>query len=445
MPIIDGEATQVAPSGPLPPGSPRAWSLNARSPRIRHRVGVQRRLLGQAVRGVLGAVASHGLFLIVAGVLAPAVVRVGLPLLGRTAILVRRHSDRRRRWAGQVLGQPVGSPPLPAPGPDGRIPAGAVLRDRGVRRDVAWLGIDATAGLALSWLVPALWLGAAWSLTLVVLWAAVPPARDLRTLGFLDGTGPVGYLLEPVIGLAQLLVAVRVAEPLTRTRARLARSMLAPDPRAVLTRRVEHLARSRADSLELQASEIRRIERDLHDGAQARLVAMGLNLGLAQSLLRDDPDAAQALLDEARQNNRLALAELRDLVHGIHPPVLADRGLDGAVRALALDCPQPVALDLRLPGRVPAPVESAAYFAVAECLTNAVKHAAAQRVWVRIEHRDGRLGIVVSDDGVGGADPQGTGLHGISRRLAAFDAAMSVTSPPGGPTVVAMELPCTLF
>lgn len=430
MPIFTRAPARTAPDGGKPLGVRAQWQA-------------QRQQLGQAVRGVLESVVSGGLLLLVAASLVLAAARVGLPVAGRTVVLVRRHSERRRRWAGQVLGCSVDTPPLPA-GPGWRISAATLLHDRGVRRDVVWLGADATAGLVLAWLTPALWAGAAWYVVLPLLWALVPPLRDLRTLGVLDGTGPVGYLAALMVGLAHGLIAVRVAEPLARARARLARSLLEPDPKAALSQRVEHLARSRADSLDLQASEIRRIERDLHDGAQARLVAMGLHLGLARSLLRDDPEAALALLDEARHSNLQALSELRDLVHGIHPPVLADRGLDGAVRALALECPLPVEVDVRLPGRVPAPVESAAYFAVAECLTNAAKHAAAKGIRIAVDHRDGRLGIVVRDDGVGGADPDGPGLVGIRRRLAAFDATLTVTSPPGGPTVVVMDMPCAL-
>ena len=132
-------------------------------------------------------------------------------------------------------------------------------------------------------------------------------------------------------------------------------------------------------------------------------------------------------------------------MRGIHPPVLAERGLDGAVRALALDPAGAVSVDVDLPGRPPAPVESAAYFAVAEVLANVAKHSGASTAWVRLTHRDGRLAVQVGDNGRGGADPSaGTGLRGIERRLAAFDGIMAVSSPPGGPTVVTMELPCEL-
>jgi signal transduction histidine kinase len=198
--------------------------------------------------------------------------------------------------------------------------------------------------------------------------------------------------------------------------------------------------------VDTQAAELRRIERDLHDGAQARLVALGMSLALAEERLSRDPDGARALLSEARTASSDALAELRDLVRGIHPPVLADRGLAGAVQALALAAPMPVTVLAEMEGRLPAPVESAAYFALAEALTNVVKHSAASHATVTVRRSGDLLELAVSDDGIGGADPsRGTGLHGIARRLSAFDGTLAVESPPGGPTELAMVLPCASF
>jgi len=193
------------------------------------------------------------------------------------------------------------------------------------------------------------------------------------------------------------------------------------------------------------AAELRRVERDLHDGAQARLVALGINLRAAEQLFTTNPEAAIALVTESRENSALALAELRALVRGIHPPVLADRGLGDAIRALALGSPVPAEIDIRLSGRPPAPVESAAYFAVAEALANAVRHSGASHLHIMIAHSTGMLRIEVTDDGRGGADPaQGTGLAGVERRLGTFDGILAVSSPPGGPTIVVIEVPCAL-
>ena len=191
-----------------------------------------------------------------------------------------------------------------------------------------------------------------------------------------------------------------------------------------------YLAQTRQESLDTGAAELRRIERDLHDGAQARLVAMGLTLDAAGRLIDTDPAAARSLLIEARDASAKALAELRDLVRGVHPPVLADRGLADAVRALALDSPVRARVTGSLDGRPPAPVESAAYFAVSELLANVAKHAGAESADIDLRHSLGALRISVRDDGDGGADPgRGTGLRGVERRIAAFDGVLAISSP----------------
>lgn len=252
-------------------------------------------------------------------------------------------------------------------------------------------------------------------------------------------------LLSIPLALVFLVVGLAGARWLTWVEATFASYFLRPTKSAALHQRVHELTVTRADAVDAQAAELRRIERDLHDGAQARLVSVSMNIGLAEELLRRDPDTAAQLLVEARQSSGQALSDLRALVRGIHPPVLAERGLDGAIRALALTVPIHTSVDIDLPGRLTSPVESATYFAVAEALANAAKHSGASTVWVRLSHRDGLLAVQVGDNGRGGAEPTGgTGLRGIERRLAAFDGIMAVTSPPGGPTVVTMELPCEL-
>jgi signal transduction histidine kinase len=214
---------------------------------------------------------------------------------------------------------------------------------------------------------------------------------------------------------------------------------------AALASRVTTLTETRVAAVDTAAAELRRVERDLDDGAQARLVALGINLRTAEQLFRTNPDAALALVAESRVSSALALAELRALVRGIHPPVLADRGLPDAIRALVLGCPVPAEADIQLPGRPAAPVESALYFAVAEVLANAVKHAGASHVHIRIGYCAGMLRGEVTDDGRGGADPaKGTGLAGVERRLSTFDGILAVSSPLGGPTIVVIEVPCAL-
>jgi signal transduction histidine kinase len=212
-----------------------------------------------------------------------------------------------------------------------------------------------------------------------------------------------------------------------------------------LSTRVQRLTATRVEAVDTAARELRRVERDLHDGAQARLVALGISLRATEGLIKTNPDAAVALVIEARHSSARALSELRDLVRGINPPVLAERGLGDAIRALALDAQVANTVEIDLPGRPPTPVESAVYFAVAEVLANAAKHADAGSVHIRLAHFAGMLRIEVSDNGSGGADPDlGTGLRGVERRLGTFDGILAVSSPPGGPTIVVIEVPCAL-
>jgi signal transduction histidine kinase len=212
--------------------------------------------------------------------------------------------------------------------------------------------------------------------------------------------------------------------------------------RSSLEARIDVLETTRAGAVEAAEGELRRIERDLHDGAQARLVALGMSLGLAEQRLADDPEGAKRLLEEARAGAEEALRELRDLARGIHPPVLTDRGLEAALAALVARIPLPVDLEVDL-ARRPAPAqETAAYFVAAEALANASKHAGATRITVRIGGGSDTLVVRVQDDGHGGADAGGTGLTGLSRRVQALDGTVQVTSPAGGPTIVEAVMPC---
>ena len=247
-------------------------------------------------------------------------------------------------------------------------------------------------------------------------------------------------LLAAAQGVLLLFVAWRLAPRLA----------IAPDAELTqrvkgLTQRVQRLTQTRSDAADTAAAELRRIERNLHDGAQARLVALGMSLRAAEQLMLTSPEAARALVTEARETSSRALTDLRDLVRGIYPPVLADRGLGDAVHALALDTPMPTDVDVDLPGEVEMPVAAAVYFAIAEALTNAVRHSGARKVQIRVAHAGGHLRAEIVDDGAGGADPAaGTGLAGVERRLATFDGILAVNSPLGGPTIVAIEVPCAL-
>jgi signal transduction histidine kinase len=366
------------------------------TPNLASRWRPLRRALELTAYGLVGIV----LFVAAAASLLLVLVWIGLPLVLACAGLIRPLADAHRRIAADVLGDPIPSAYLEVTETGFVARPMAVARDPSVWRDLVWLGVNSTVGVVLA----------------------------------------VCAVVEALLGLALWWLPESY---LLRWDCTIIRSMLAPDDRARLAARVQALARSRAETVDTQAAELRRIERDLHDGAQARLVSVAMALGLAEERLRDDPEAARALIAEARSGTSEALAEMRDLVRGIHPPVLADRGLVGALEALALTSPVPVEIDAQLETAPSEPVESAAYFAAAEALANAIKHAGASQVAIALRSAGGVLTLRVTDDGRGGADPDaGTGLRGVERRLAAFDGTLRVTSPPGGPTVLTMELPC---
>ncbi|MGW2844297.1 sensor histidine kinase [Streptomyces sp. NPDC001274] len=272
--------------------------------------------------------------------------------------------------------------------------------------------------------------------------AAVPAAGVAGAVYGLGRPGAVGWLL----GTLGAAVAGGSAPYAWRPLVPVAVRFLRPSAAMALAERVAELTAQRADTTLAQAAEIRRIERDLHDGAQARLVSLGLSLATAEKLLESRPEQARALLREARGGAAASLAELRELVRGISPPVLTERGLVDAVRALALDVPLDVTVTADAPLRLDAPIESALYFGVAELLANTVKHARATRVRVRfLPMGEGRPGVVVevADDGRGGLDERpGGGLDGLRRRLAVFDGTLEADGPPGGPTRVRMAVPC---
>jgi signal transduction histidine kinase len=415
---------------------------------------------------VLGALALVAAALAIGSVLALVLLirfgghafRVGDPRLVAVLVLipagvagVRPLARLTRSLAGPWCHVQIATPYRRA-----RLRAGWLLADPATWRDMFWAVVSAAGG----WLVaaaPAV-LVAAGLVVIVRFGVGLTVSHNLSAVpGAPPGIGRVTRIpqlahvvtapsgLAILFGLACIALGLWSAPPLVRAYGSLARYFLAPTRGAELAHRVHHLAQTRSDTIDAGAAEMRRIERDLHDGAQARLVAMGMTLDAAGELVETDPAAARALLAEARDASAKALAELRDLVRGIHPPVLADRGLAEAIRALALECPVRAELAGGLPGRPPLAVESAAYFAVSELLANVVKHSGARRAWIDVRHEGGALRIGVTDDGHGGADPAaGTGLRGVERRLAAFDGVLAVSSPAGGPTVVNVELPCEL-
>ncbi|GAA1543643.1 sensor histidine kinase [Kribbella lupini] len=371
-------------------------------------------------------------------------VWVGIPMLLVFVPCVRWFANCHRTVLSSFLGVRIERPYRKPPMPGMLMWLRTTLADPATWRDVAWLLVNAVLGFTLNLLSAVLFLASVFYLIYPFLvWVTPDGVFDEPFGGLLPKLNPLTAFAMVPLGFVAFLIWSASGERLLRANAYLAKSLLGPTESAQLAIRVRELAESRAETVDTQAAELRRIERDLHDGAQARLAALSMNLGMAEEMVARDPKQAAALLTEARESASTALSELRDLVRGIHPPVLADRGLDGAVKALALTCPFKVDVMFDVPGRPPAPVESAAYFAVAEALANAVKYSAATNAWVQITHEEERLHILVGDDGVGGATVTvGGGLYGIQRRLAAFDGTLTVVSPTGGPTTVIMELPC---
>jgi signal transduction histidine kinase len=308
------------------------------------------------------------------------------------------------------------------------------VTDRATWKDLGYLGVLGTAGAAAGALLLALWAAALAFMSLPVASAVISDGNWVGDLRFGE---VVGLTLA---GLAGAIGAIALGHLLASGMAGLARSLLGPDPDVQITR-LEH---SRASAVDATETTLRRIERDLHDGAQHRLVAIALDLGRArQKLDADDHVGATPLVESAHDEAKRALVELRDLVRGIHPSILTDRGLDAAVSALAGRSPIPVTVTVDVGHRPPPAPETAAYYVVAEALTNVAKHSGADAAEVAITLAGGRLAVEVRDDGHGGAErAPGSGLEGIAQRVDALQGELTIDSPPGGPTRLRAEFPC---
>ncbi|MFF4381212.1 sensor histidine kinase [Kitasatospora sp. NPDC001547] len=271
-------------------------------------------------------------------------------------------------------------------------------------------------------------------------WARMLPVRV--RLDHVDATQAVYYTAA---GVLLLCAAPWLTGPVTRAETRIALALLGTSRSQRLQQRVEHLSESRTELIDAVDAERRRIERDLHDGTQQRLVSLAVTLGLAKATLTDLPDEARAMIAEAHREAKEAIAELNDLVRGLHPAVLEDRGLDAALSGLAARVPVPVRLRVDLDERAAPTVESVAYFVVSEALTNVTKHAGATRVDVAVKQIGRMLRVNITDDGIGGADAStGSGLSGLAKRVGSVDGVLHLSSPLGGPTTIAVELPCGL-
>ncbi|HSA50071.1 MAG TPA: sensor domain-containing protein [Yinghuangia sp.] len=295
---------------------------------------------------------------------------------------------------------------------------------------------------------------ALWSATLVTLTypATQPLFRSADQPGALlsgDGpklggddvylTGPGWVALTFLVGVVLMFLTPQIIRGVAAVDRAMVRALLGP---AFLSKQVEELTVSRGAAVDTAASDMRRIERDLHDGAQARLVSLAMDLGMAKEKMNSDPESAQRMVVEAHNEVKLALRELRDLARGIHPAVLTDRGLDAALSAVAAKCTVPVTVSVDLPRRPSAPIEQVAYYTVSELLTNVSKHSGASSASVTVRAERDRLVAVVEDNGRGGADPaHGTGLAGLVERVRGVDGTLRVESPKGGGTRATVSLP----
>ncbi|CAL9332760.1 hypothetical protein SUDANB145_00100 [Streptomyces sp. enrichment culture] len=395
-----------------------------------------RAAIAQLAGGLGTAVPALGLLLLtaVAAVTAPLGVGllIGQPVPRALHALARRERARLGRRGPEVI--------APEPPP---VRLRAALADPVTRRELRWLARHATLGLVLGLLGVLLPIAAVRDCVFPLLWPLAPPDATSTSLGV--GTAHTWPQAAAValLGLGWTAIILGLFPALARVQSAPGRLLLAAGPETDLSLRVAELTATRAAALDAHATELRRIERSLHDGTQNRIVTVTVLLGAARRMVARDPEGAGELLERAQSAAEQALAELRTVARGILPPVLADRGLAGALAGLAAHCAVPCRTDVDVPERCAASVEATAYFVVAEALTNVAKHSGAGAATVTARARGGRLRLRIEDDGRGGADEQGgSGLTGIRDRVAAHDGTLTLASPPGGPTVLDVDLPC---
>ncbi|MEV1071567.1 sensor histidine kinase [Micromonospora parva] len=402
---------------------------------VRGRVRASVDALEHLVGGLGTATLALGALLWAAIVAVACVGGVGLLAAPGALRVVRSVADRERARLSR-RGDPI---PTPGPVPDGLRTA---VHDPFVRRELGWVALYSLVGLVTGLVGIALPLYAVQDGTFPLWYRLVPPDAAPGIVWWrVDDLSDA--LWVGVLGVGWLAAAIWFSPVLARLQAWPGRWLLPPPPGVDLSLRVAELTATRAAALDAHAVELRRIERSLHDGTQNRLVAVNVLLGAARRAVRRNPDRADEILGQAQDAAEQALGELRTVVRGILPPVLDDRGLAGALAGLAGSCAVPCRLEVDVAVRCAASVEATAYFVVAEALTNVVRHSGASRVDVAVRREHGRLLVSIEDDGHGDADEtRGSGLTGIRRRVEAYDGRMTLTSPPGGPTRMDVELPC---
>lgn len=361
---------------------------------------------------------------------------IGLPVAALGVMLARGLGNMHRGLAASLLGVKVGRPAPPQPR-RGIVPA--VLLNAASWRAVLYVILKAPVGLATFVISAGFWLYGLFMLTHITYWYAMP--EHLQLFGSIKIDSWSNALLFAVIGLALTVAAPHVTHGVLFLDRALIRGLLGP---TTLTQRVRDLEETRAHAVDDAAARLRQIERDLHDGTQARMVALAMHLGMVKEELDGEPDLelTRKLVGMAHSNAKEALVEVRDLARGIHPAAL-DKGLDAALATLASRSPVPVELSVSLPDRPPPAIETIAYFCTAELLTNIIRHSRATAATVEVTGPE--LRIVVTDNGIGGATAKpGSGLTGLRERVATVDGAVTVASPPGGPTTVTISFPPVL-
>jgi len=450
------EAPMTSSFTSFPPPAPAAtetddrhWLLRAYGPLWQQRTwAATLHLLINLALGIAFFTAAVTMLSVSAGLL---VTLVGIPLLVATVAMGRAIGAIERARVLALFGERLSAFPRPVAEGGFFKRSGRLIADGAGWRGLLYSVIALPWGILTFTLTVVVWSVSIGMATFPVTQFFVPETTDNGPYRFsedyvLHGWGRFGYGAGVfVVGLLLLMAAPRIIRGIARADISIIRTMLSPSPESLLTQRVEELTVSRDASVEGAGVELRRIERDLHDGAQQRLVGLAMDLGMARERLArgEDPERAVELVGRAHDEAKLAISELRDLVRGIHPQVLTDRGLDAALSALAARSPVPVEIDVQLDLRPPASIEAAAYFVVAESLANIAKHSHANRASVRVVSRQQMIQIEIYDDGVGGAiEHPGGGLSGLRDRITAVEGRLRVSSPPGGPTLLVVELPC---
>lgn len=401
-------------------------------------VGLALASFGQLIGGLGTALLAMLLLAVLASSWILCVVGIGFLTLPACLRGIRPLADRERRRLTR-RGDPIVSPAAPVPAPRDH------LADPAARRELAWLVLHGTVDVVLALLGALLPVVVVGALSFPVWWRLLPAGSLSQRAGWASWVvdGPPGVFVVMVLGCVLVATMVPALHAVAWLQDVAGRLLLPPPDRGDMSVRIAELTATRAAALEAHATELRRIERALHDGTQNRLVAVNVLLGGARQALTRDPATALEAIDRAQSATEAALADLRSVARTILPPVLSDRGLHGALDALAAASPISCGVRMDLKASCAAATEATAYFVVSEALTNAARHSGASRVTVTASSDAERLRVMVEDDGTGGArDGAGSGLLGIRRRVEALDGAMTLHSPPGGPTRLEVQLPC---